>query len=123
MAFPNSINRALVTTAIVCSVPTISAGGIPSAKADNSMAGQSSSSSQSGSGAVNSGQPKSKDASGVAGYGILNEGVESGQVDQKIRVDRNKGTDPALPPPVRKNEKGVVTEDPSNIQGGPIGPN
>jgi hypothetical protein len=92
------------------------------AKADNSMPGQSSSSSQSGS-SGNSSQPKPKNPSGVAGHGILNEGMESGQVDQEIRVDRNKGTDPALPPPVRKNEKGVVTEDPSNIQGGAIGPN
>lgn len=122
MAFPNSINRVLATTVVVCSAPIIWAAGMAYAKADNSMSGHSSSSSQSGTDG-NSSQPKPKNSSGVAGQGILNKGMESGQVDQKIRVDRNKGTDPALPSPVRKNEKGVVTEDPSNIQGGAIGPN
>ncbi|SFO01595.1 hypothetical protein SAMN05216386_2363 [Nitrosospira briensis] len=122
MAFPGLINRSLATTVVVCSVPIIWAAGMTCAKADNNMPNQSSSSSQSGSGG-NSSQPKPKNPSGVAGHGILHEGMESGQVDQKIRVDRNKGTDPSLPPPVRKNEKGVVTEDPSDIQGGPIGPN
>ena len=122
MAFPNSINRALATTVVVCSAPIIWAANMACAKADNNMPGQSSSSSQSGP-SVNSSQLKPKNPSGVAGQGILNEGMESGQVDQEIRVDRNKGTDPALPPPVRKNKKGVVTEDPSNLQGGAIGPN
>jgi hypothetical protein len=38
-------------------------------------------------------------------------------------VERNKGTDPSVPPPVKRNEKGKVTEDPDNMQGGSIGPN
>jgi hypothetical protein len=121
MAFPRLIKRSLATMVVVYSASIVWAASMTYAKADN-MPGQSSSSSQSGSGG-NSGQQKPKNPSGVAGQGILHEGMESGQVDQKIRVDRNKGTDPSLPPPVRKNEKGVVTEDPSNIQGGAIGPN
>jgi hypothetical protein len=122
MTFPESTNRTLATTVFLFSITVIWAAGMTDAKAENTS-GQNSSSSQSGSAGSSASQAKPKNPSGVAGQGIVNERMESGQVDQKIRVDRNKGTDPALPPPVRKNEKGLVTEDPSNIQGGPIGPN
>lgn len=50
-------------------------------------------------------------------------GMESGEVDQRIRVERNKGVEPSLPPPVRKDKKGRPIEDPDTIQGGSIGPN
>jgi hypothetical protein len=101
-------------------------GGAAHAQYGGSSSGQDSSAGQSnssGSGGGSSGQSKPKDPSGVGGYGVLDKGVESGKVDQKIRVERNKGTDQSVPPPVKRNEKGKVTEDPDNMQGGSIGPN
>jgi hypothetical protein len=103
-----------------------SVGGAAHAQYGGSASGQDSSAGQSnssGSSGGSSGQSKPKDPSGVGGYGVLDKGVESGKVDQKIRVERNKGTDQSVPPPVKRNEKGKVTEDPDNMQGGSIGPN
>jgi hypothetical protein len=63
----------------------------------------------------------------ITDHGILKEGSDQGFVDQKKRVLRNQ--DPRSPspdshvPPVEKGEDGRVLEDPSHLQGGPIGPN
>ncbi|MBA4143769.1 MAG: hypothetical protein H0X43_12400 [Nitrosospira sp.] len=61
--------------------------------------------------------------SGVAGHGILQEGVDTGFVDQEKRVERN--LDPRSPSPddhidIRKEKE---IRDPAHEQGGPIGPN
>ncbi|MBA2659100.1 MAG: hypothetical protein H0U72_06020 [Nitrosospira sp.] len=98
------------------------AGGV-NAQYGGAASGQGTSSSQSGAAGGSTSQANPKDSSGVAGHGILDKGVESGKVDQRIRVERNKGVEPSVPPPVHRNEKGKVTEDPSNMQGGSIGPN
>lgn len=86
---PHSINRALAAAVVVWSVLIIWAAGMTFAKAENNMPNQSNSSNQSGS-AGNSSQPKPERPSGVAGHGILNEGMKSGQVDQEIRVEGTK---------------------------------
>jgi hypothetical protein len=108
---------------VVSSVLIFSVAGAAHAQYGGSASGQGSSASQSGATGGSGGQAKSGDSSGVAGQGILDKGVESGKVDQRIRVERNKGTEPSVPPPVKRNEKGKVTEDPDNMQGGSIGPN
>jgi hypothetical protein len=126
MKTPTSIPRLKAAVLAVSSLMVFSVAGAAhaqyggSASGQGSSAGQGSSTSSSGG---SSGQAKPKDSSGVGGYGVLDKGVESGKVDQKIRVERNKGTDPSVPPPVKRNEKGKVTEDPDNMQGGSIGPN
>jgi hypothetical protein len=126
MKTPTSIPRLKAAAFAVSSVLIFSVAGAAHAQYGGSASGQGSSAGQgssSGSSSGSSGQAKPKDSSGVGGYGVLDKGVESGKVDQKIRVERNKGTDPAMPPPVKRNEKGKVTEDPDNMQGGSIGPN
>lgn len=59
----------------------------------------------------------------VDGYGILEEGVDTGFVDQEKRVERNQ--DPRSPSPDDhvdiRYEKEI--KDPAREQGGPIGPN
>lgn len=126
MKTPTSIPRLKEAVLAVSSVMIFSVAGAAHAQYGGSASGQGSSAGQgssSGSSGGSSGQAKPKDSSGVGGYGVLDKGVESGKVDQKIRVERNKGTDPSVPPPVKRNEKGKVTEDPDNMQGGSIGPN
>lgn len=126
MKTPTSIPRLKAAVLAVSSVMIFSVAGAAHAQYGGSASGQGSSAGQgssSGSSGGSSGQAKPKDSSGVGGYGVLDKGVESGKVDQKIRVERNKGTDPSVPPPVKRNEKGKVTEDPDNMQGGSIGPN
>ena len=126
MKTPTSMPRLKAAVLAVSSVMIFSVAGAVHAQYGGSASGQGSSAGQGSSGGSSSGssgQAKPKDSSGVGGYGVLDKGVESGKVDQKIRVERNKGTEPSMPPPVKRNEKGKVTEDPDNMQGGSIGPN
>jgi hypothetical protein len=127
MKTPTSIPRLKAAVLAVSSVMAFSVAGVAHSQYGGSASGQGGSSAgqggSSGSSGGSSGQAKPKDSSGVGGYGVLDKGVESGKVDQRIRVERNKGTDPSVPPPVKRNEKGKVTEDPDNMQGGSIGPN
>jgi hypothetical protein len=121
-----SIPRLKAAVLAVSSLMVFSVAGAAHAQYGGSASGQGSSAGQGSSTSSSGGsseQAKSGDSSGVAGRGILDKGVESGKVDQRIRVERNKGTDKSVPPPVKRNEKGKVTEDPDNMQGGSIGPN
>lgn len=126
MKTPTSIPRLQAVLLAVSSMMVFSVAGTAHAQYGGSASGQGSSAGQgsaTSSSGGSSGQAQSGDSSGVGGHGILDKGVESGKVDQRIRVERNKGTDPSMPPPVKRNEKGKVTEDPDNMQGGSIGPN
>lgn len=113
-------NRSRTAILAVCSAMVMGATvGVVNAQHGDTTSSHGSSSSQSGTAGTATSQANPKDSSGVAGHGILDKGMESGQVDQKIRVERNKGAESSVP----RNKKGKVTEDPSNMQGGSIGPN
>src|SRR4029079_9121717 len=111
MKTPTSIPRLKAAVLAVSSVMICSVAGAVHAQYGGSASGQGSSAGQGSSGGSSSGssgQAKRKDSPGVVGYGLLDKGVESGKVDQKIRVERIKGTEPSMPPPVKRNEKGKV---------------
>ncbi|MDN5752262.1 MAG: hypothetical protein L0H15_03140 [Nitrosospira sp.] len=124
-----SANRSLALALVIGSTLGLGTAGITHAQygtsGQGSTTGQGGSSGQAGSTGQGSsaGQGSTPKSSEKYPYGILEEKIDTGQVDQKIRVERNKSKEPVLPPPVRKNEKGLVVEDPSQIQGGSIGPN
>lgn len=117
-----SANRHLVAALVVGSSLGFSMTGVTHAQYDTSGQSSTGQGSSTGEGSSTSGQGSSTKPSG-GDYGILKERMESGEVDQKIRNERNKGVEPSVPPPVRKDERGVPIKDPSDIQGGPIGPN
>jgi hypothetical protein len=63
----------------------------------------------------------------VGEKGILKEGFDQGQVEQRKRNERNK--DPRSPSPDShvqdppRDKDGNIIRDPSQVQGGPMGPN
>ncbi len=113
-----SANRSLALALIVGG--TLGLGMAGATHAQYGTSGQGSSTGQGSAAGQGGSTPKSSEKSP---HGILYGGMGTGKVDQKIRNERNKGVESAAPPPVRKNEKGGVVEDPSKIQGGSIGPN
>lgn len=106
-----SANRSLALALVVGSILGLGTAGITHAQYGTSGQGSA------------AGQGSTPKSSEKYPYGILEEKIDTGQVDQKIKRERAKGEEMVVPPPVRKNEKGQVIEDPSQIQGGSIGPN
>jgi hypothetical protein len=126
MKSSRSENQSRMAVVAVCSAMAIGAAGVVNAQYGGGASAQGGSASGQGSSSSSTGTAAGKaekDSPGVGGYGVLDKGVESGKVDQRIRVERNKGSDSSVPPPVKRNEKGKVIEDPDNMQGGSIGPN
>ena len=121
-------SRAMASTLALASAAIFSVSGVVHAQYGDSSSAQGSSVGQSGSESGSAGQTQPGEASGgVAGKGILKEGMDQGHVEQIKRNERNK--DPRSPSPdshvpaYPRDKEGNIIRDPEHMQGGPLGPN
>lgn len=119
---PISILRSPAFLLALASAMVFSIAGIAHAQyGDSGSAGQSSTG-QDVTGQREAPRPSEKDK-----YGIPQEPMDTGYVDQKKRVER--ASDPASPskdthvPEFSRDKEGRPIKDPMYEQGGPIGPN
>lgn len=118
-----SANRPLALALVIGSALSFSVVGVTHAQYGTSEPGTSAG--QGGS----TGQREAAPPSGTDKYGMPKEQqhMDTGYVDQKKRVERNK--DPASPskdphvPEFQRDKEGRPMKDPMYEQGGPIGPN
>ncbi len=90
-------NRSRIAALAISGVLVIGTPSVMHAQYGGGASDQSSSSSHNDTAGSSAGQAKPSDSSGVAGHDVLDKGVESGKVDQRIRVERNKGVEPSAP--------------------------